>query len=98
MAAEITPEERERRAGKNQSLFRDVNERVNDINKAQDLWVTLSERVCECVHDTCTERIQLTRGSTRACARIRPTSPSLPVKSILFAPSNGLSGRTSGTG
>jgi len=60
MAAESAHAERERRAGKNQSLFRDVNERVNDVNKEHGLWVTLSDWVCECADDTCTERIELT--------------------------------------
>jgi hypothetical protein len=37
----------QRRAAKNQSLFRDANKRVNDINKAHDLWVALSDWFCE---------------------------------------------------
>ena len=60
MATENAPEEQERRAGRNQSLFRDVNERVNDVNKAHGLWVTLSDWICECADETCTERIELT--------------------------------------
>jgi hypothetical protein len=39
----------QRRAATNQSLFRDVNKRVNDINKAHDLWVTLSDWACVCL-------------------------------------------------
>jgi hypothetical protein len=53
-------EEHERRAGKNQSLFREVNERVSEINKEHGLWVTLSDWICECADETCTERIELT--------------------------------------
>ena len=60
MATETAHEERERRAGKNQSLFRDVNERVNEVNKEHGLWVTLSDWICECADETCTERIELT--------------------------------------
>jgi hypothetical protein len=60
MAIETDQAEHERRAGKNQSLFRDVNERVNEINQAHDLWLTLADWVCECADDTCTERIKLT--------------------------------------
>ena len=60
MATEATHEEHERRAGKNQSLFRDVNERVSEVNKAHGLWVTLSDWICECADETCTERIELT--------------------------------------
>jgi hypothetical protein len=60
MATGAVHEEGERRAGKNQSLFRDVNERVSEINKAHDLWVTLSDWICECADETCTEPIELT--------------------------------------
>ena len=60
MATEASREEHERRAGRNQSLFRDVNERVNDVNKAHGLWVTLSDWICECADETCTQSIELT--------------------------------------
>jgi hypothetical protein len=60
MSTEAAHQEHERRAGKNQSLFRDVNERVSEINKAHGLWVTLSDWICECADETCTERIELT--------------------------------------
>jgi hypothetical protein len=60
MASEIQHEQLERRAAKNQSLFRDVNERVSEINKEHGLWVTLSDWICECADETCTERIELT--------------------------------------
>jgi hypothetical protein len=60
MATETAREEHERRARQNQSLFRDVNELVREINKAHGVWVTLSDWVCECADQTCTERIELT--------------------------------------
>ena len=60
MGVETSYEEHARRAGKNQSLFRDVNERVSEVNKAHGLWVTLSDWICECADETCTERIELT--------------------------------------
>jgi hypothetical protein len=60
MTTSTDHQEYERRAGKNQSLFRDVNERVSDLNKSHDLWVKLSDWVCECADETCTERIELT--------------------------------------
>jgi hypothetical protein len=60
MATENAHAEHERRAGRNQFLFRDVNERVNDVNKAHGLWVTLSDWVCECADETCTQPIELT--------------------------------------
>ena len=60
MATETAHQEHEKRAGNNQSLFRAVNERVSDLNKAHGLWVTLSDWICECADETCTERIELT--------------------------------------
>jgi hypothetical protein len=60
MTTESAGTEHQRRAGKNQSLFRDVNERVNEVNKEHGLWVTLSDWICECADETCTERIELT--------------------------------------
>lgn len=60
MATETPPDENERRVGKNQALFREVNERVSDINKEHGLWVTLSDWVCECADESCIERIELT--------------------------------------
>jgi hypothetical protein len=60
MATNTAHEARERRAGKNQALFREVNERVSEVNKEHGLWVTLSDWICECVDETCTERIELT--------------------------------------
>jgi hypothetical protein len=60
MTPESAANEHQRCAGKNQSLFRDVNERVNEVNKKHGLWVTLSDWICECADETCTERIELT--------------------------------------
>ena len=59
MATATASEEHERRAARNQSLFRDVNERVSDVNKGHAVWVTLSDWICECADETCTDRIKL---------------------------------------
>ena len=63
----------ERRAAKNQSLFRDVNKRINDIDKAHDLWVTLSDWFCECPAPKCTTQIALTPQQYEA-ARANPNN------------------------
>src|SRR5512132_3660265 len=68
----ITSRLDQRRAAKNQSLFRNINERVNDINKAHDLWVTLSDWFCECPAHKCTTRIALTPQQYEA-VRANPT-------------------------
>jgi len=43
-----------------QSLFRDVNERVREINTVFAEHVPLGDWVCECAENACTERIALT--------------------------------------
>lgn len=62
----------QKRAAKNQSLFRDVNKRVDDIDKTHDLWVTLSDWFCECPTHKCTTRIALTPQQYEA-VRANPT-------------------------
>ena len=44
-----------RRAAKNQSLFREVNERIEDLATS-----TFTTFVCECMNDRCDERVPLT--------------------------------------
>ena len=56
MATDTGREEFERRAAKNQSLFREVNERENEINN-NTLWLVF---MCECADETCVEQIELT--------------------------------------
>jgi hypothetical protein len=43
-----------------QSLFRDVNERVREINAAFSDYVPLGDWVCECAENGCVERVPLT--------------------------------------
>jgi hypothetical protein len=43
-----------------QSLFRDVNERVREINATFADYVPLGDWVCECADNGCVERIALT--------------------------------------
>jgi hypothetical protein len=45
-----------------QSLFRDVNERVQEINSAFADYVPLGDWVCECANNACTQRVALTSG------------------------------------
>src|SRR3954467_3559596 len=51
--------ERQKRAAKNQSLFREVNERVKDVNDHWKGFTSLGEWLCECANETCTERIEM---------------------------------------
>ena len=50
---------RERRAAKNQSLFREVNERIEPLNRALPIVKRLNDFICECTDEDCTETIAL---------------------------------------
>jgi hypothetical protein len=58
----LTYEERAARGARSQSLFRDVNERVKEINEAFSEVIPLSDWICECASDECSERIELTHA------------------------------------
>jgi hypothetical protein len=45
--------------GETQSLFRDLNERINARKQGRTVWVALSPWVCECANTNCAERITL---------------------------------------
>ena len=46
---------RAERVGKNEAVFREVNERINDLTRED-----AAEYLCECGNATCTETIQMT--------------------------------------
>src|ERR671914_2115126 len=50
----------EARGARTQSLFRDVNERVLDINEAFSIAIEHGDWICECADQACSERISLT--------------------------------------
>ena len=50
-------EERERRLGLNEAMFREVNERVEDINRTFGSITDSFDIICECGSASCTERI-----------------------------------------
>ena len=54
------------RAGRNQSLYREVNERVSELNEAFDSLLPLGEWICECANEECFERIELTHEEYEA--------------------------------
>ena len=61
-------EDRETRAARNQSLFREINERVKQLNEGFSMVLPVGEWICECADDTCVERIEL---SATAYAAVR---------------------------
>jgi hypothetical protein len=53
-------DERQRRIGENEALFRHVNERVKDVNRSFSLVLERGDYLCECGNQSCVERIGLT--------------------------------------
>jgi hypothetical protein len=59
-------EERERRIGLNEAVFREANERIRELNET---FATLTDElilVCECGHGTCAEQISMKPGDYEA--------------------------------
>jgi hypothetical protein len=52
-------DDRAGRAARNQSLFREINERVKQLNDGFSMVLPVGEWICECADDTCVERIEL---------------------------------------
>ena len=61
--------DRERRIGLNESLFRDVNERIEDAAASFGLGDQPLNLVCECGDPTCVAQISLTRSEYEALRR-----------------------------
>jgi len=64
-------EERQRRLALNEAMFREVNERVEDMNKTFSSVTGMFDIFCECGDSACTERIPVPKGiyeETRADA------------------------------
>ena len=52
--------DRAARAGRNQALFREINERVRDLNDTFTAITPVGEWICECANDTCVEQVEMT--------------------------------------
>jgi hypothetical protein len=52
-------EDRGTRAARKQSLFRDINERVKQLNDGFSMVLPIGEWICECADDACVEQIEL---------------------------------------
>lgn len=55
----VSGDQRASRAARNQSFFREINERVKDLNEGFSLVLPLGEWVCECADQLCVTRIEL---------------------------------------
>jgi hypothetical protein len=63
---EEATDSRAARAGRNQSLYREVNERVKEMNEAFDAFLPVGEWICECANDECFETIAMTHEEYEA--------------------------------
>ena len=62
---ELPQRDRAERAARNQALFREVNERINDVHAGFAPAATF-QIVCECADPGCTEQIELTTATYEA--------------------------------
>jgi hypothetical protein len=53
-------DDRERRIAENEALFRQVNERVDQLNRSFSVVLDRGDYLCECGNGECTERVALT--------------------------------------
>jgi len=53
---------REERLGLNEAVFREVNERIEDLAETFDLKTQTLDLICECGDAGCVERISMTRA------------------------------------
>jgi uncharacterized Zn finger protein len=63
------PEQEAREIGRRQSLFREVNERIEELVQSFDLQDEMAI-LCECASDQCTERIAITEAEYENLRRI----------------------------
>jgi hypothetical protein len=59
-------EARQVRAAQNQSLFRDINERIEQLNEAFETVLPLSEWVCECADTNCVQHVEMSLAEYEA--------------------------------
>src|SRR3954452_10004980 len=74
----IADESRQVRAAQNQSLFREVNERVEELNEGFGMILPMGQWVCECAEDTCIARMELTIPEYEAVRQHPMRFPVLP--------------------
>ena len=67
----MSSEAREERLARNESLFREVNERIEDT--ATKLSPMFTEFICECADDACFERVSLTLEEYTSIRKSGPT-------------------------
>jgi len=75
----MTPDAQEAvRAARHQSLFRDVNERIEELNEQFSQILPVGDWVCECADERCFESIELTMAEYEAIRTHPARFPVLP--------------------
>jgi hypothetical protein len=75
----MTPDAQEAvRAARHQSLFRDVNERIEELNEQFSRILPMGDWVCECADEECFEPIELTMDEYEAIREHPARFPVLP--------------------
>jgi hypothetical protein len=59
-------DERGRRIGQNEVLFREVNERLKELGEGFSMVAEQAQFVCECGSSSCTEQIRMTLSEYEA--------------------------------
>jgi hypothetical protein len=59
MSVSADQREREARAVKRQSVFREINERMKKLNEMSGVELPADECVCECADKTCVARVEI---------------------------------------
>jgi hypothetical protein len=75
----MTPDAQEAvRAARHQSLFRDVNERIEELNEQFSRILPMADWVCECADEECFEPVELTMAEYEAIREHPARFPVLP--------------------
>lgn len=71
-------EARQLRAAQNQSLFREINERIESLNESFAFVEQVGEWICECADKSCAQTMKLTIAEYEAIRRHGNRFPILP--------------------
>jgi hypothetical protein len=66
------------RAAESQSLFREVNERIEELNERFATMLPISDWICECADETCFQTVSLTVAEYEAIRAHPARFPVLP--------------------
>jgi len=66
---QIAGESRQVRAARNQSLFREINERIEALNEGFGLILPMGAWICGCADDACAEVMEMTLDEYEAIRR-----------------------------